>query len=220
MTREYQQIIESGNKVLLRKAVSIIPESADTINRVYESVVLKVYDAEALKLRLPVEYGETVTLPLDAVYEIVIKTDEGRFSGRGRIVERFRDTDGDVCVFRFTTALCQEARSYYISCECKLPVKFRESTSKEAGRGVITSISLDNAVMETPKYLDDDCDLSLVFILDGGKEIAMEARVSETIRLRAGDYESHIGLLSADLRQQKELSRWILKHLEDNIKIL
>ena len=131
MTHSEQQAIESGDKVYLRKLMSLMPESNEPTDKMYDSDVLRVFNEETFKLSLPKEYGETVTLPLDMIYEIVIRTEDDIYRGQGRITERFRDPDGDVCIFQLTTSLSRDARKQYISCECKLPVRFCEQGGKE-----------------------------------------------------------------------------------------
>jgi len=217
MTHSEQQAIESGDKVYLRKLMSLTPESNEPSDRMYDSDVLQVYSEETFKLSLPKEYGETVTLPLDMVYEIVIRTEDDIYRGQGRIIERFRDAGGDVCIFQLTTSLSRDAKKQYISCECKLPVRFCEQGGKENGRGILTSITIDGAVMVTSQYTADGSRLNMVFTLEGSREIAASAEVAETIRLRSGEYESHMQLSCDNIKQQNELARWILRQTSEEI---
>lgn len=211
MLQSEEQVIEIGDKVSLRKLMSIKPNSGSLPERMYESDVLRVYNAEMFKLLLPKEYGDTVTLPIDMVYEIVIRTEDDVYRAKGRIMERFRDADGDVCTFRLTTALSRDAKKRYLSCDCKIPVRYRETGGKETGHGVLTRLTLDFAVMESPQYTSDGSELNMAFTPDGGREMTVNARVSETIKLRSGDYESRMQLDCGNVRLQSELARWILR---------
>lgn len=207
-----QQVIARGDAVRLRALSSYTPEGRGYSERVYRSTIQSVFDDGRLKLKLPVEYGDVVPLSLDLLYEIVIATEQDVFRGQGFITDRFRDEEGSSCMFRLTNALSLETKKNYICVDTRMMAKFQAEKEEEAGHGVITSFSMDRVIMETDQYLDEKAELSMETTLESGRELVFKGIVKETLRLRSGAYESEIQIDAGDIRQQKEIARWLLRH--------
>ncbi|MDD6435559.1 MAG: flagellar brake domain-containing protein [Clostridiales bacterium] len=210
-------MIAEGDEVEIRSLLSFAPEGDNFSERVYKSEIQEIYDNGTLKLRLPVEYGDIITLSLDRIYEICIITDQETYRSKGRIVNRFKNEGGASCIFRMTEALSRETRKRYITCDARIPTRYAEMNSQRTGHGMITSMSIERMVMTIEEFLDEGTLIEMEASFDNGREITFTGRVCETIRLRTGEYESEIDIDAGDFRQQKELARWLLRHYESEI---
>lgn len=204
------QIVEKDSRVRLRPQVSLIAGAPKLPDRAMDSVVLQVYDADKMKIQMPEDNGESITLSRDMIYEIEIRVDETIYHGRGRVVDRYRNEEGDVCIFHLLGALALEQEKKFLSVKCEIPADYLIPQGEGAQEGIITSISMDRMIMEAATYIDDGTEVKVTFRPVGGSEMTMSGEVTETIRLRSGKYQSAIGNLRGNIDAEKHLAQWIL----------
>ncbi len=215
MTQFEQLQIERGNTVTLRGVSSFTPEGNFYSERVYKSRIQNVLDGARLKLELPVEYGDVVPLSLDMIYEIVIRTEEDTYRGRGRICSRYRDASGNSCIFQLTGVLSLDARKKFLRIDTQVSARYVLASEEDAGRGMITSFSMDFLLLETDRFLEERSKIRLDVQPDNYREIVLNGEIRESMRLRSGAFESEIAIEPSDIRTQKDLARWFLKHAND-----
>ena len=208
-----EQWIHENDKVTLRMIQSLVQVEPVIYDKTYESRVLKVIREDCFKLAMPVEYGESVPLPLDRIYEIRFYTEDDNYISYGRVSQRYRDEDGDVMIFDLTESLAVLTQRRFLSAVKDLQAKYSLQDSKETRSGTITQISVDHLVLQGPEYIEDHSKLDVVFTIPPGRDIVMAGEVVETLRLRGGEFESHIQVDDMDIGQQKQLAAWILKQI-------
>ena len=211
---QLEKLIERGDAVTLRALSSYTPEGGYS-ERLHNSCIQKVYDDGRLRLKLPVEYGDVVTLSLDRIYEIVISTDDETYRGKGMIQNRFLDEEGGSCMFQLTEVLSRDTKKKFLRCEASLSAKFVLAPDQRAGHGIVTRLSMDRLILETDLYLEEKTSLTMEISLENGKELVVSGNVKETLRLRSGMFESEIMIDPGDIRQQKEMARGLLAHADD-----
>lgn len=205
------QIVEKDARVRLRPQVSLNAGTPKLPDRAVYTTVLQVYDADKMKLTLPLDHSEMVALSRDVIYEVEIKVEETVYHGRGRVLDRYRNEEGNVCIFRILGALSLEEEKKFLSVRCEIPADYVIPMGEGAQEGVITSISMDRMIMEVPTYVEDGTEIKITFRPEGSVEMTMSGEVQETIRLRSGKYQSTIGSLRGNIDGEKRLAQWILK---------
>jgi len=207
-----QQIIEAGSKLSMYRVDPVAPKGSAAQGRVYECKVLSVLGKDTFKLSLPMIYEEPWMPPLDGIYSFSVITDEIGYCGKGRLLERFRDRDGDCCILKLTESLSLADRKDFLSIRVDMEADVEVKGGKDPIVGKVTSLSVDFMILECSVYIEDGSELKLHVYMENGKEFSAEATVSETVRLRGGNYQSRLMISRMDIKYQRELAVWILQH--------
>ena len=211
-------IIEVGNRLLMRHFDSAVTAGGSVSDRIIECKVLSLCGGDQFKLSIPSVYEEPWMPPLDGIYYFSVTADEVSYSGKGRIIERFRDRDGDCCIFKITESLSVDERKEYIQLGTNLNALVELSEDADNIEGRISLISVNFMVFEGGTFVDDESAVHITLILENGKELQADGIVSETIRLRNGNYQSRILVNKMDIKYQRDLSLWILQHNKETEK--
>ena len=212
MLTDELSIIEVGHRLLMRHFDPTVPGNGIVSEKAMECRVLSVTGRDQFKLSIPTASEEPWMPSLDGGYVFSVVIEEVNYSGKGRITERFRDEEGDCCIFKMTEALSIEERKEFLQLSTSLNAMVETPEESEGIEGQITLLSLNFMIFEGGVFIEDESSLSLTVILENGKEIRADGVVSETIRLRNGNYQSRILISRMDIKCQRDLSLWILQH--------
>ena len=209
--RRPNQLIEDNDLATLRMTQSLVQVEPVVYDKLYDCRIIKVIEDDCFKLSMPIEYGQSVPLPLDRIYEIRIRTEQGDYLSSGRITERYRDEDGDVMIFYITEALSKIMSKKFLMVDTSIQAKYSLQDSKETNSGMITAMAIDSLKMRGMEFIEDHSKLDIVFSLAPGKDIVVGGEVVETLRTRDGDFESAVRIGDMDIHQQEYLAKWILE---------
>ena len=212
MFTEDLQIIEVGNRLLMQHFDPTVSPSEALSGRIMECKVLSVSGIDQFKLSIPSECTEPWMPPLDGLYVFSVVIDEVSYSGKGKIIERFRDEDGDCCIFKIKEALSIDEKKEYLQLNTSLNALAELSDDSDSIEGRVTLLSIDFMVFECGTFIEDESVIQITVILENGKELRSEGSVLETVRLRNGNYQSRIRINKMDIKYQRDLSLWMLQH--------
>ncbi len=127
------RVIKPGDRIELRAIDRVKTISADqpTVEKVYVSKVQDILSGERLEIIMPMEKTKLVLLPVDAVYDMYITTQNGLYQSFVKVIDRYKSNNAYLLVIELTSNLRRHQRREYYRFSCALEMKSRELIEEE-----------------------------------------------------------------------------------------
>jgi c-di-GMP-binding flagellar brake protein YcgR len=186
------KILTLGDKIELSKARTIKTEDQITeTKRVFISQVLDIIDEDRLKIGMPMEGGNIVTLSINSRIDACFYTKGGLYQSRLIVKDRYKEGSVFILVVELTTELIKYQRRQYFRLGCTIDINYKD-ISKEEYEILLNSQTFDDKLLELDGVVLDISGGGMRFV--SGKRLLKEQIIMINLEVSYGNNNNKYSL--------------------------